>query len=76
MSEKVTRRIKVNDHIELSTFYKMNSSHDVICIDFKTQDEGGLGHISFHAQIDRLTAARLISALDDSLSGKIDKEEE
>ena len=73
---KVTRRIKVNEHVELSTFYTLDSDHDVVCIDFKSQSEGGLGHLSFHAQLSRVAVQELINALNDSLAGKADKEDE
>lgn len=71
----VTRRIKVNDHIELSTFYTLDSKHDVVCIDFKTLGVGGLGHLSFHAQLDRYAVQELIEALVDTLEGKADPED-
>lgn len=65
----ITRRIKVNDKIELSTFYTLDSAHDVVCIDFKSQGEGGLGHISMHAQLSRVAVQELINALTDTLEG-------
>ncbi len=69
----VTRRIQVNDHIRVSTFYALDSDHDVICLDVKSQSEGGLGHLSTHVQLTRLAASQLITALTDSLDGKADK---
>ena len=65
----ITRRIKVNDHIELSTFYTLDSNHDVVCIDFKTIGEGALGHMSLHVQMDRYSVQELIEALIATLEG-------
>lgn len=72
---RVTRRFPANDHIEVSTFYTLDSDHDVVCLDIKTIGEGGLGHMSMHVQLDRYAVARLITALSDSLEGKADVEE-
>lgn len=68
----ITRRIKVNDKIELSTFYTLDSAHDVVCIDIKSQGEGGLGHISMHMQLSRYVVQELIEALVDTLEGIAD----
>jgi len=65
----ITRRIKVNDYIELSTFYTLDSAHDVICLDFKTTGVGGLGHMSNHVQMDRYSVQELIEALIATLEG-------
>lgn len=68
----ITRRFKVNDYIECSTFYTLDSDHDVVCLDFKTQGVGGLGHMSCHVQMTRVVTQRLINALHDSLTGAAD----
>lgn len=64
----ITRRIKVNENIECSTFYTLNSPHDVVCVDFKTTG-GSLGHMSFHVQLSRVVVQELINALTDTLHG-------
>ena len=65
----ITRRFPVAERIECSTFYTLDSAHDVVCLDFKTQDEGGLGHMSFHIQMSRVVTQTLINALTDTLEG-------
>ncbi len=65
----ISRRIKVNNYIELGTFYTVDSSHDVVCIDFKSVGEDALGHISFHAQLSRVVTQELINALVEALEG-------
>ncbi len=65
----ITRRIKVNDHIELSTFYTIDSAHDVVCIDFKTVSDDALGHVSTHHQLSRVAVQDLINALTITLAG-------
>lgn len=74
MSGRVTRRIKVNDHIEITTFYTLDTSHDVVCIDFKTVGTNALGHMSQHVQISRVATQELINALTDTLEGRVDSE--
>ncbi len=65
----ISRRIKVNEHVQCSTFYTLDSAHDVVCIDFKSQGEGGPGHVSFHCQLPRVAVQELINALTDTLEG-------
>ena len=65
----ISRRIKVNDHIELSTFYTLDSAHDVVCIDFKSLDGSSKGHFSTHHQLSRVAVQELINALTDTLTG-------
>ena len=71
----ITHRIKVNENIELSTFYTLNATHDVVCLDFKTVG-GSEGHVSVHFQLTRPVVQELINALIDTLAGKADKEDE
>ncbi len=65
----ITRRFPVVERIECSTYYKLDTAHDVVCLDFKTQDEGGLGHMSMHIQLSRVAVQELINALTDTLEG-------
>jgi len=68
----ISRRFPVNEKIECSTFYTLDSAHDVVCLDFKSQGEGALGHISMHIQLSRVATQALINALTDTLTGEAD----
>ncbi len=63
MRQEFSERIKVNERIEISVFYLPESSHDVVCVDFKTISTGPMGHISFHVQLPRPVVSELIEVL-------------